>query len=65
MTEPSPLPQPTEWSQACPYGGSIWTSPWVLQGPIRSFWHAYYYIRPRRLTLPINPRVHAFLWWNF
>ena len=36
-----------------------------LAKPIRSLEQALQYIIPRRLTLKTNPRVHAWLWWNF
>jgi len=36
-----------------------------LAQPIRSLKKAWAYIIPRRLTLKSNPRVHAWLWWNF
>ena len=37
----------------------------VLKRPFRSFRNALRYVWPRRLTLKCNPRVHAWLWWNF
>lgn len=37
----------------------------VLARPIRSFKRALRYIIPHRLTLKENPRIHAWLWWNF
>lgn len=37
----------------------------VLAYPRRSLRRALRYWRPKRLTLPSNPRVHAWLWWNF
>jgi len=36
-----------------------------LKKPIRSIRIALKYWWPRRLTLKDNPRVHAWLWWNF
>lgn len=32
--------------------------------PYRSLRKALRYLRPRRLTLKHNPRIHAWLWWN-
>jgi hypothetical protein len=37
----------------------------VLKKPIRSFKSALRYLIPERLTLETNPRIHAWLWWNF
>jgi len=37
----------------------------VLAIPIRSLKRAFRYWRPKRLTLESNPRLHAWLWWNF
>jgi len=31
----------------------------------RTWRQALRYWKPRRLTLAHNPRVHAWLWWNF
>jgi len=36
-----------------------------LARPIRSFKHALRYWRPRRLTLDHNPKICAWLWWNY
>ena len=36
-----------------------------LKVPHRSFRMALRYWWPTRLTMPENPRVHAWLWWNF
>ena len=37
----------------------------VVKKPLRHWRVALRYWYPRRLTLPCNPRVHAWLWWNF
>jgi len=37
----------------------------VMAKPTRSFRQAMRYWLPHRLTLKCNPRVHAWLWWNF
>jgi hypothetical protein len=37
----------------------------VLAKPLRSIKKALKYIVPKRLTLKGNPRIHAWLWWNF
>ncbi len=37
----------------------------VLKKPIRTIKHAISYSWPRRLTLKHNPRIHAWLWWDF
>lgn len=37
----------------------------VLKRPLRSFRAALEYLIAKRLTLPHNPRIHAWLWWNF
>ena len=37
----------------------------VLAVPRRSLRKALRYWHPHRLTLRHNPRVHAWLWWNF
>lgn len=37
----------------------------VFARPLRSFKQVMKYLRPRRLTLKHNLRVHAWLWWNF
>ena len=37
----------------------------VLHRPLRSWKQALRYLLPYRLTLPHNPRIHAWLWWNF
>lgn len=37
----------------------------VIAKPIRSLRIALRYIIPRRLTMLHDPRVHAWLWWNF
>lgn len=36
-----------------------------LAQPVRSIKQALHYLTPCRLTLRTNPRVHAWLWWNF
>jgi len=36
-----------------------------LKIPHRSIKMALRYWYPKRLTLKSNPRVHAWLWWNF
>ena len=36
-----------------------------LAYPLRSIRQALRYASPKRLTLKSNPRVHAWLWWNF
>ena len=46
----------------------VMNDPWRclrLARPIRSLKKALQYIVPRRLTLKSNPRIHAWLWWNF
>ena len=43
----------------------FWSSSLVLAKPIRAFRQALRFWRPKRLTLKSNPRVHAWLWWNF
>lgn len=37
----------------------------VLAEPKRTLKKALSYWFPWRLTLKSNPRVHAWLWWNF
>jgi hypothetical protein len=37
----------------------------VFKKPFRTLRQALYYWHPKRLTLKENPRVHAWLWWNF
>lgn len=37
----------------------------VIKRPIRSLWMALRYIIPKRLTMRHNPRISAWLWWNF
>ena len=37
----------------------------VLKKPTRSLRMALKYWWPKRLTLKHNPRIHAWLWWNF
>jgi hypothetical protein len=39
----------------------------VLKKPTRTIMQIIRlgYWRPKRLTLKCNPRIHAFLWWNF
>jgi len=37
----------------------------ALARPIRRIRIAFRYWRPTRLTLKRNPRIHAWLWWNF
>jgi len=39
--------------------------PIVFKKPLRSLRQALHYWLPRRLTLKHNPRIHAWLWWNF
>ena len=53
-------------------GGTLWATmrwhfsfPIVFKKPYRTFKMAMRYWYPRRLTLKCNPRVHAWLWWNF
>lgn len=36
-----------------------------LAKPLRSIKKALHYWKPTRLTLKVNPRIHAWLWWNF
>lgn len=36
-----------------------------LKRPIRTFKMALRYWYPKRLTMKYNPRIHAWLWWNF
>jgi hypothetical protein len=36
-----------------------------LARPIRRLKIALLYWYPKRLTLKCNPRIHAWLWWNF
>ena len=44
---------------------NFWTSPLVRKVPHRTLRIALRYWFPHRLTLAKNPRVHAWLWWNF
>lgn len=37
----------------------------VLKKPFRNLKTALNYLIPKRLTLKCNPRIHAWLWWNF
>jgi hypothetical protein len=37
----------------------------AMAKPIRSLKSALRYWYPKRLTLEHNPRIHAWLWWNF
>ena len=37
----------------------------VFKVPKRSLRQALRYWFPQHLTLPHNPRIHAWLWWNF
>jgi len=37
----------------------------VLVKPVRRLKIAFKYWLPKRLTLKSNPRIHAWLWWNF
>lgn len=37
----------------------------VTAKPKRKLRQAFQYWWPKRLTLKSNPRVHAWLWWNF
>jgi len=37
----------------------------VIAKPTRNIKRALCYWYPKRLTLKDNPRIHAWLWWNF
>ena len=37
----------------------------VLKKPTRNLRMALRYWFPKRLTLECNPRIHAWVWWNF
>jgi hypothetical protein len=37
----------------------------VLKRPIRTLRMALRYLTPTRLTLPHNPPIYAWLWWNY
>ena len=57
------------WVNYATWNAALWSDGgrmlFVLKKPIRSCRQAMRYVLPRRLTLQIHPRVHAWLWWNF
>jgi hypothetical protein len=65
----APVGRFVRWVDSCescrnPPWWDMWTSELVLARPPRSYNVAIRYWKWRRLTLPSNPRIHAWLWWN-